>query len=143
MSMDWFADVLAFEQACGAHYRTTPGPMPWRAALRISLIREEFEETIASIRTLHADMNHSDSGVTILRTAEVADGLADLIFVAIGTAISAGIDLRPVWDAVAAANLTKVSGPVRDDGKQLKPDGWVHPDIAAILGRQRPLPTGS
>lgn len=66
----------------------------------------------------------------------IADGLADLIYVALGTAIAYGIDLRPVWSAVHAANMAKIGGPTREDGKVLKPEGWQPPDIKGILERQ-------
>jgi hypothetical protein len=62
--------------------------------------------------------------------------LADLIYVAIGTAVALGVDLRPVWDAVHAANLAKAGGPRRADGKFLKSADWVHPDIKGILAKQ-------
>jgi predicted HAD superfamily Cof-like phosphohydrolase len=69
----------------------------------------------------------------------IADGLADLIYVAIGTAVAYGIDLRPVWAAVQAANLGKLGGTVREDGKRMKPPGWKPPDVAAILAGQSPI----
>lgn len=47
-----------------------------------------------------------------------------------------GIDLRPVWSEVHAANMRKTTGPVREDGKRLKPEGWQPPDIAGVLRAQ-------
>jgi len=64
---------------------------------------------------------------------EIADALADLIYVTLGTAITYGIDLRPVWDEVQRANMAKVGGPKREDGKQLKPEGWEPPNIKKAL----------
>jgi hypothetical protein len=32
--------------------------------------------------------------------------------------------------------MAKVGGPVRPDGKKLKPEGWQPPDIAGILRAQ-------
>ncbi|NIQ95452.1 MAG: nucleoside triphosphate pyrophosphohydrolase family protein, partial [Desulfuromonadales bacterium] len=39
-----------------------------------------------------------------------ADALADLIYVAIGAAITYGIDLRPVWEEVHRTNMAKMGG---------------------------------
>ncbi len=66
---------------------------------------------------------------------EVADGLLDLQYIAQGCAQACGIDLDPVLDAVHAANMAKVGGPVVN-GKQLKPPGWTPPDIASVLRAQ-------
>lgn len=38
---------------------------------------------------------------------EMADGLADLVYVTVWTALAHGVDLRPVWAEVQAANLAK------------------------------------
>lgn len=69
----------------------------------------------------------------------LAQELADVCVVTLGTAVAAGIDLAPVFDEVMTANDRKV-GPgarVREDGKLLKPEGWVGPDVAAVLERQK------
>lgn len=88
-------------------------------AMRMLLIAEETEELAdALFRNDRAD---------------VADALADLIYVAIGAAITFGIDLRPVWQAVQATNMAKEGGGVREDGKILKPEGWQPPDIDLAL----------
>lgn len=62
-----------------------------------------------------------------------ADGLADLIYVAVGTALELGIPLDRVWDEVHRSNMRKVGGATREDGKILKPEGWQPPDIAGVL----------
>jgi predicted HAD superfamily Cof-like phosphohydrolase len=66
---------------------------------------------------------------------DVADGLVDLMYIATGTAQACGIDLDPVLDAVHAANMAKVNGPVVN-GKLGKPPGWTPPDVAAVLRAQ-------
>lgn len=47
-----------------------------------------------------------------------------------------GIDLGPVFEEVHRANMAKVGGPTRADGKILKPEGWTPPDVAGVLRRQ-------
>ena len=101
----------------------TDSPIPGihRPLLRVSLIEEESKETCDAI----------EAGDLI----GAIDGLCDLIYVALGTAIEFGIDLEPFFDEVHRSNLAKVVGPMRADGKILKPEGWTPPDIAGILER--------
>ena len=70
----------------------------------------------------------------------VADALADLIYVAVGTALTMGIPLADVWNLVQAANMRKVPGMTKRGiaNDAVKPDGWVGPEagIAALLARK-------
>jgi predicted HAD superfamily Cof-like phosphohydrolase len=43
------------------------------------------------------------------------------------------IPLRPFWNEIQRANMDKVGGEVREDGKRLKPPGWRPPDHMPIL----------
>ncbi len=80
------------------------------AALRQSLIDEEVEE-------LRAAATGGD-------VVGIADALADIVYVAYGTARVYGIDLDAVLDEVHSSNMTKLGAdgePVRRaDGKVLK-----------------------
>ena len=123
MATDWYADVRAFHDKFGCQSGDTPAiPDPDTVKLRLRLIAEEHDE----LKTAHEETD----------VPGIADALADMIYVILGTAISYGIDLRPVWDEVQRANMTKTGGGTRDDGKILKPDGWQPPDIAGVLARQ-------
>lgn len=86
------------------------------------LLREETEETCAALAA--GDL------------VEVADGLADVIYIALGCAIECGINLSSVFAEVHRSNLAKEGGPIREDGKRLKPPGWQPPDVAGVLTRQ-------
>lgn len=70
----------------------------------------------------------------------VADALADIVYVAYGTACVYGIDLDAVLDEVHASNMTKLGAdgePVRRaDGKVLKGPHYRPPDVAGVLSRQ-------
>lgn len=44
-----------------------------------------------------------------------------------------GIDLHLFWSEVQRANMDKVGGPVRADGKRLKPPGWRGPDHMPLI----------
>jgi predicted HAD superfamily Cof-like phosphohydrolase len=127
---DWYADVMEFHRAMAPDLIGTMPKVPESAAadLRMALVCEEIVE-------LEQAMERGD-------LPGVADAVADAIYVLLGLAVTFGIDMRPVWAAVHAANMAKVGGPRRADGKRLKPDGWQPPDIAAILARQPPLGIG-
>lgn len=98
-----------------------------RLELRINLIREEvLEELIPA-------MEAND-------LLEIADAMADSIYVIVGAALEYGIPLHLVWDEVQRSNMAKVNpstGKVskRADGKILKPEGWEPPTkaIAKLL----------
>lgn len=69
--------------------------------------------------------------------AKVVDSIVDLIWVLCGLAARMGVDLDAVWLEVRAANWRKLDGPVRADGKRLKPKGWRPPKVmqAVRFGR--------
>lgn len=92
-------------------------------ALRIALLVEEVKEYLAA--------EQADNIV------EIADGLADVVVIAYGTACAYGIDLDAVLAEVYRSNMTKVvDGEVqyREDGKVLKPDSWEPPAVADVIG---------
>ncbi len=93
-----------------------------REVLRFNLMKEELEET--RVASMQDDI------------IEIADGLADLIYVALGTAIEYGIDLEPVFAEVHRSNMEKIPGLQRADGKITKPPGWKPPRIKEILDAQ-------
>lgn len=97
-------------------------PYVTRGDLRIDLMREELDEACTAI--VKSDM------------CEIADGLCDLIYVTIGTALEYGIDLDPIFEEVQRTNMAKIPGNSRKDGKITKPSGWTPPDIASLLEKQ-------
>lgn len=119
-------DVAAFHRACDVPILDAPQePHPDRVNLRIELIDEEVN------RELLPAMRAGD-------LEEIADAMADTIYVVVGAALEYGIPLDRVWDAVQRANMSKVdpvTGMVRRraDSKILKPNGWQPPNIRAAL----------
>ncbi len=49
-----------------------------------------------------------------------------------------GIPLEEFWKEVQRANMAKVGGPVRSDGKRLKPPGWVGPNHLPLIRKYWP-----
>ena len=90
---------------------------------RFRFMTEELEEFLDS--ALKGDM------------VGTADAIADLIYVALGTAHRMGLPFQKIWDHVHRANMKKVLGETKRGNKidARKPAGWVPPEagIAAIL----------
>jgi len=71
---------------------------------------------------------------------EIAQELADCVYVLYGTALTYGIDLDEVLAEVHRANMTKSHGDTVD-GKVQKGEAYRKPDVAAVLERQAEKPT--
>jgi predicted HAD superfamily Cof-like phosphohydrolase len=98
------------------------------ARLRVVLLEEEVGEFVAA----------SERGDLI----GVADALADIVYVAYGSALTYGIDLDAVLQEVHRSNMSKLDSDgkplIRDDGKVLKSARYFPPDIESVVGQQRP-----
>ncbi|GAB7060438.1 MazG nucleotide pyrophosphohydrolase domain-containing protein [Streptomyces mexicanus] len=118
--------VREFHHAFGLDVRTTPQQVsPRLAAHRGELLAEEAAE-VAEVATGPLD--------------RLAHELADVVYVAYGTALVHGIDLDEVIAEIHRANMSKLGpdGQVarRADGKVLKGAHYRAPDVAAVLRRQ-------
>lgn len=97
---------------------------------RVNMLQEEIQELIAA--WVDGDI------------VGVADAWGDLLYVLLGGVEEAGFDIAPVFGVIAEANDRKIDWTAepprpfvtREDGKILKPEGWVGPEerIAHILG---------
>lgn len=105
------------------------------AALRIALIREEAEEFAQACG--YEMYDHSADYLNSPDLTAAADALGDLLYVVYGAGVAFGIDLGPVFDEIHKSNMSKVGGPKRADGKQLKPPDYRAPELAPILEAQR------
>lgn len=132
--------VAKFMQAVGQGIETKPKVITDRKLLdlRIELVREEFEELLSAATGAEASVI-LDYGPAPEKPADLvatADAMCDLLYVLYGWAVAAGIDLKPIFDRVHASNMAKLGGPVREDGKRLKPPGWQPPDVKGALEEQ-------
>ena len=70
---------------------------------------------------------------------DIADALADIVYVVLGTAAAFGIPFNEVFDEVHRSNMSKLGEdgkPIFNEyGKIMKPEGWKQPMIAEILSR--------
>jgi len=121
--MSFYTDVKDFHQAFGQRIGEKPElPNQAERDLRTNLLAEELME--------YRDAEKANELV------EIADALADIIYIACGTAVSYGIPLDDVFAEVHRSNMAKlVDGKVlrRADGKIQKPEGWQPPDIEGVL----------
>lgn len=132
--------VRAFHVAMDqpAPERLDPGGV--RAELRARLILEEALEVVEALGfSAIVSASHNVYLTRVRRDADwpmVARELADLVYVALGTAVEAGFELGPFFHEVHRANMAKIAGRrTREDGKILKPEGWEPPRVRYLWDR--------
>ena len=112
--------VAEFHAATGSTIGTNPALRDLE--LRKKIIREEFEEVIEALEA--EDL------------VSAAAEMCDLFYVLAGTFVAAGVDFAPIFEEIHAANMRKVGGPRREDGKSLKPADWQPADIRPLIETQ-------
>jgi predicted HAD superfamily Cof-like phosphohydrolase len=95
-------------------------------SMYVKLIDEEHQELLEA--TLADD------------PIEQLDALIDILVVTIGAIHSMGADAEGAWKEVMKTNFAKIdheTGKVRkrEDGKVLKPVGWMPPELAPFVGK--------
>ncbi|ANP49889.1 putative HAD superfamily Cof-like phosphohydrolase [Streptomyces griseochromogenes] len=126
--------VREFHRTFGLDARATPSEVsPELAAQRGELLAEEAAE-VAEV-SVEGPLDR------------LAHELADVVYVAYGTALVHGIDLDAVIAEIHRANMSKLGpdGEVarRADGKVLKGEHYRAPDVSAVLRRQGWIPGGA
>jgi predicted HAD superfamily Cof-like phosphohydrolase len=116
-----FRDQEKFMRACD---QTVEGFNNEQFTLYLNLIKEEYDELFVA--------NSEDD------REEMLDALIDILVVTIGAIHSAGFDAEGAWKEVMKTNFAKIdkeTGKVRkrEDGKVLKPVGWVPPDLKKFI----------
>ncbi len=104
--------------------------------LRLRLINEELCELAEAFGYEPVD----DSFVwhdTPFDLVEVADALGDLLYVVLGTAVSCGIDLEPIFNEINRSNMSKfIDGHRRADGKWIKGPSYSPANLKPIIDAQ-------
>jgi predicted HAD superfamily Cof-like phosphohydrolase len=82
-----------------------------------------------------------DANKAIHQCADQADALVDVYYYSQNAACKVGVNLSSVFRLVHGANMAKrdpTTGKFikREDGKIIKPQGWVAPDVEEELMRQ-------
>lgn len=137
-----FEDVRAFHEKFGLLVGDAPRHLTRRKlAERANFMLEELNEFVKASGLLAGQDPYNEAtyfpGVDNedQDLAAQADALADLVYVALGTAIQLGLPWTKIWDDVHAANMRKERG-VTARGHAVdvrKPPGWVGPRGAKIL----------
>ena len=115
-----FRDQEKFMRSCD---QSTDAMNESQYTMYKNLIAEEFRE-LQEAHDMEAEL----------------DALVDILVVTIGALHSAGFDGEGAWREVMATNFNKIdrqTGKVRkrEDGKVLKPVGWVAPNLVPFLKR--------
>ena len=118
-----FRDQEKFMRACGQSVDEFNGT---QFDMYCALIEEEHKE----LKQALADNDD----------IEVLDALIDILVVTIGAIHSGGFAAEGAWKEVMMTNFAKIdkeTGKVRkrEDGKVLKPVGWMPPELAPFVSR--------
>lgn len=125
-----YQKLVAFHVAVDGSVPLAPTlPDEQTMAVRRTLIREEYEEVMTAFAELTAvaENGHKPD------LTHLAHEMADLLYVIYGTFAACGIDADAIFAEVHTANMRKLGGPRRADGKLLKPPGWRPADVAGVL----------
>ena len=128
--MGYTSKVREFTLACSDEITSSPKKM---SAEAVQFIRKMIDDELREL----------ENSSTI---AQQADALVDAIYYICDTAVRHGMNLDPLFEIVHSANMGKVvDGKVirRDDGKILKPAGWVDPQKFLDDEVQRQFDEGS
>lgn len=122
----WQQMVREFHEKAGAAIANAPVKVVWPEILnlRIALIEEELGE-------LHQAMRAHDA-------VEIADAIGDLLYVVLGTAVSCGIDIEPIFEEIHRSNMSKfIDGHRRADGKWIKGPSYSPANLTPIIEAQQ------
>lgn len=132
--------VKDFHEKAGATINSHPTDLDKRDYyLRLGLIFEELNELAESFgfeydHTEHTKFIHSRPTRSF---AEQADALGDLLYVVLGTAVSCGIHIDPIFQEIHRSNMTKFIDGHRDPkGKWIKGPSYSPANLQPILDIQ-------
>ena len=139
---DYQDNVRAFMEAGGQATRNTGDPaIPERGDLLLGsrMLVEEVEEVAEAIEAMVAAQEAGDTVAAREALVNYAGELGDVVYVVIGRAVQAGIDLQDVLEEISASNMSKIDWVnrepwvVRPDGKIGKDHHYREPDLWAVM----------
>ena len=139
---DYQDNVRAFMEAGGQATRAAGAPgIPARDDLLLGnrMLLEEVDEMGEAIGAMVAAQEAGDTAAGEIALVEYADALGDIVYVAIGRAVQAGIDLQAVLEEISASNMSKIDWvnrepwAVKPDGKIGKDHHYRAPDLWAVM----------
>lgn len=127
-----FRDQEKFMRACD---QSVVGSNEEQFKMYLKLIKEEYNELLEA-----QGLNQNLDRIEYLPVdkVETLDALIDILVVTIGAIHSMGADGEGAWKEVMSTNFAKIdklTGKVRkrEDGKVLKPVGWLAPELEQYL----------
>ena len=139
---DYQDNVRAFMEAGGQATRNTGDPgIPARDDLLLGsrMLAEEVDEMSEAIDAMVAAQEAGDHVAAREALVEYADALGDIVYVVIGRAVQAGIDLQAVLEEISASNMSKIDWAnrrpwaVKPDGKIGKDHHYREPNLWAVM----------
>ncbi len=147
--------VLQFTQKSGFTCPSTPVIMNIDSvSFLINMLASELVELAQTVTDNYSDavamvqkaakcdlnVNYVKPTDTVQVIADQADALVDIQYYMYNAAVKHGINLDSVFHIVHEANMAKKfpdgSFHKRADGKILKPDNWLAPDVGAEIQKQ-------
>ena len=133
--MTAFNDVGDFHRKFGLPYYGD-GSAPRLPDPDVALFRGKF---------LQEELDEFEDAVAAGDLSDAADALADLVYVALGTAHMMGLPFDDIWKEVQRANMTKVRASGSDDPLSkrnhrldvVKPVGFMPPNHALAIEKAR------
>lgn len=100
--------------------------------------KQQFDMYIDLIKEEYTELSEA---IAAQDDVETLDALIDILVVTIGAIHSAGYEAEGAWKEVMKTNFAKIdkeTGKVRkrEDGKVLKPVGWIPPDLAPFINKE-------
>lgn len=138
-SINYLHAVATFMNKHGQAMRAKPSiPNIEELMLRSKLIEEEAKETCAGIavcetlQRLDKTFDQRDPQVTEA-LIQVADGIADSLYVLFGTALAFGLPIESVFAEVHRSNMSKPKLGHTNVGVKVEKGNYSRPQIGAIL----------
>ena len=130
-----FRDQEKFMRACD---QTVENFNQTQFKMYLKLIKEEYNELLEA---QGLNQNHDRIEYLPVDEIETLDALIDILVVTIGAIHSMGSDAEGAWKEVMSTNFAKIdkeTGKVRkrEDGKVLKPVGWVAPNLESFIKKE-------